>query len=139
MEKKGVDLFAIINLLVAIFAVLIPAIFFYLTSSEEIKTQTYVIFGVMAVVLLLGVFMIYIISKWKQMVKDIKLTKSELGDIKKELNFKDMWNKMEIRLNVLEALYKKDKRGQVLNPYVIWWILILILLYLFLKSIGIFN
>ena len=72
------------------------------------------------------------------MTKDIKDTKRELEDVKKDLNFKEMYNKMEVRLSVLEKLLEKllkGKKGQI-DPRIIIWIILLILLFLFLKSIG---
>ena len=44
---------------------------------------------------------------------------------------------MDVRVKVLEKLIEsKNKRGQI-DPRIIWIIIMLILLYLFLKSIGI--
>ena len=44
---------------------------------------------------------------------------------------------MDIRLRVLEKLFeKKNKKGQI-DARIIWIIIMLILLYLFLKSMGI--
>lgn len=134
------DWLGIINLFVAIIAMVVPTVFLFLNSPENVKNQTYIIFGAIMVVLIIGASMTYIISRWKQMGKDIKATKTELEDVKKEFLFKEMFNKMDVRLSVLENLLGgKNKRGQMIDPRIVFWIILLILLYLFLKSIGFLN
>ena len=140
MAKKETA-FEIINLIFLIMSVVIPLIFFILTSPAEIKTQTYIIFGIIALVLIAGGFVTYVVSKWTSMMRDVKTAKTDIEEIKKDLIFKDLWNKMDIRLNVLENLFfnKKNKKAQTIDPRIIIWIILLILLYLFLKSIGFFG
>ena len=140
MEKKETT-FEIINLLVLITSIIIPSLFFLLTSPSEIKTQTYVIFGIIALVMVVGGFVTYIISKWKGLVKGVKTIKIDIEEIKKDLIFKDLWNKMDVRLSILEHLFfeKKNKKAQTIDPRIIVWIILIILIYLFLKSIGFFN
>lgn len=51
--------------------------------------------------------------------------------------------KIEAKLNMKEEdslimkIIKKDKKGQMIDPKIILWILVAIMVYLFLKSIGI--
>jgi len=124
MEKKETT-FEIINLLVLITSIIIPSLFFLLTSPSEIKTQTYVIFGIIALVMVVGGFVTYIISKWKGLVKGVKTIKIDIEEIKKDLIFKDLWNKMDVRLSILEHLFfeKKNKKAQTIDPRIIVWII----------------
>ena len=65
----------------------------------------------------------------------------EIEEMQKALKVKELFNNMEIRLNVVEKLLDKlyNKRGQLnIDPRIILWILLIILLLLFLKSIGLF-
>jgi len=140
MEEKEKRL-ELINTFALILSIIIPTISLLITSPEEIKTQTYIIFGIIVLVLVIGGFTTYIISRWKKMNKDIHYNKIEMEDIKKDLNFKELWNSIDVRLKVLEnmMLYKKNKRGQAIDPRIIMWILLAILIYLFLKSMGFFR
>ncbi len=45
---------------------------------------------------------------------------------------------MEARIKSLEYLKNKEKKGQI-DPRIIIWIILLILIYLFLKSTGIIR
>jgi len=139
MERNR-DWYDIIGIIIAVTSVIIPIVFFLQTSSEEIKSQTYIIFGVILIVLILITSFTYIISKWNKMSKDVLYTRRELENIKKDLNFNNLSNDIKVRLTVLERLLdmKKNKRGQI-DPRIIWWIILLILIFLFLKSIGVFG
>lgn len=140
MERKEKTL-EIINIIFVFISLIIPSIFFFMTSSEKIKIQTYIIFGIIILALIIGGIISYFISKWKKMGKDIYHVKKDINEMKKDLNFKELWNNMEVRLRVLENILfnKKNKKGQSIDPRIILWILLGILLYLFLKSIGLFK
>ena len=63
-----------------------------------------------------------------------------MNEINKSLKPDEFYNNMEVRLRVLEKLSeKKGKKAQTgIDPRIIYWILLLILLILLLKSIGLF-
>ena len=63
----------------------------------------------------------------------------ETEHIKRSLNFKELFDAVDVRLRVLEKLMERKKGQLGIDPRVLWWILILILLYLFLKSIGVVS
>ena len=78
------------------------------------------------------------------MNENIKNNASEISNIKKSLNFQKLFVGMEKRVIVLEKLidkilYGKNRKGQTIDPRIIFWILLIILLFLFLKSIGFFG
>ena len=130
----------IINLVVMLFSLIAPLAFFVLTSPEEIQTQTYIIFGLIALFFLVGGFITYMFSRWNDMNRNLQKTNKDIEDIKKHLNFRMLWNKMDVRLQVLENLFlKKNKKAQVIDPRIIVWIILLILLYLFFRSVGFFK
>ena len=79
-------------------------------------------------------------SRWNDMNRNLQKTNKDIEDIKKHLNFRMLWNKMDVRLQVLENLFlKKNKKAQVIDPRIIVWIILLILLYLFFRSVGFFK
>jgi len=68
--------------------------------------------------------------------KNIEIIKKDLNIVKGKLNFKEDVAKLNTRLSIIKALLKmKNKRGQI-DPRWILIVIILILLYLFLKSKG---
>ena len=77
------------------------------------------------------------------MCDNIKSNSDDLKDIKKDLNFKELFNKMDKRLSTIEGLFEKinfkiNKKGQMsIDPRIVLWIIMLILFYMFLKSLGI--
>lgn len=83
-------------------------------------------------------------GRWKKMHENISNNGRRIKEIRESLSFKDLFNDIEVRLRVLETwvlgeIKKNKKRGQLnIDPRTILWILLLILLYLFLKSMGIF-
>ena len=69
------------------------------------------------------------------MNENIYKNHKEINEIKTSLNYNKLYNDMDKRLSVIELLLKK-KRG-ALDHRILFWILLAILLYLFLKSVGI--
>ncbi len=128
----------IILIILQIIAILIPTYFFFITSPEEIKNQTIIIFIGTAIILFIGTAIFYFYSRWKMLINNVKENKNEIDIIKKDINTEKLNNDMNVRLKVIEHLLK-NKRGQIIDPRIIFVIIILILLYLFLKSIGIFG
>jgi hypothetical protein len=137
MSEKTLE---IINFIALILSIIIPVVSLLIASPEEIPPQTYIIFGIIVLVFIVGGVITHIISRWKGMTKEISNTKKEMDDIKKDLNFKELWNKMDVRLTILEKMFdKKNKRGQSIDPRIIIWMLLGVLLYFFLRSMGLFR
>ncbi|MBS3091961.1 hypothetical protein J4466_00930 [Candidatus Pacearchaeota archaeon] len=134
MNYNNTDLRDIVSLALAFISVVIPTIFFIISSPDKITNQTLIIFGIIVLSIIIGSFLTYLYSRWKRMSKEIE-------EMQKALKVKELFNNMEIRLNVVEKLLDKlyNKRGQLnIDPRIILWILLIILLLLFLKSIGLF-
>ena len=70
--KKQSDIKDTITIIISLISIIIPSIFFILTSSEEIKTQTYLIFIGILSILIISIFIIYIYSRWKNTMRDIQ-------------------------------------------------------------------
>lgn len=143
--KKVLDLFFQISIL--IFTV-VPVFVLYKTTPTKITAQALIIFGIIIGVFLVAIIFSFVYSKYKKMCKDIEGNKKDLQDIKKELNFKSMFNKMDKKVEVMERVMDKIVIGKIskiksrkgmIDPRVMIWIILLILLYLFLKSMGVIN
>lgn len=127
----------IISLFVAIASILIPSIFFVISAPETIKLQSIIIFGIIVVVVIVASISYILYQGYRKMFKDIQDNKKEIFEMKKSLNFKSLFDSMDVRLRVIEKLLdKKNKRAQI-DPRIIWILLLLLLLYLFLKSVGV--
>ena len=129
----------IIGLFVAIVSIVIPVIFFIISASNDIKSQSIIIFGIIACTVIIISFGYLIYKRYRRLFDDLKDNKRDIHEIKKSLNYKESFNNMDVRVRVIEKLLDKmNKRGQFIDPRIIYIIILLILLYLFLKSIGVF-
>jgi quinol-cytochrome oxidoreductase complex cytochrome b subunit len=131
------------SLIISSIVMIITLFSFFFTSSEEIPPQTYIIFGIIVVVILLGFFIFAIIQKWNGMNSKITGNQEQISEFQKSLNTKKLYDDMDKRISILENLINKlflgkNKKGQAIDPRILFWILLIILLLLFLKSIGIF-
>ena len=128
----------VIGLFVAIIAIIIPAISFILSAPDEIKIQSIIIFGIISVIVIVISFGYLIYKGYKKIFNDLKENKRDINEIKKSLNYHSLFSDMDVRLRVIETLLgKKNRKGQFIDPRIIWIIILLILIYLFLKSIGV--
>lgn len=123
----------VVSLVLSIVALVIPLIIFIVSSPEMINVLNITIFVSIGILLIIFSFFVYFISDFNK-TKDMVYNNSfEITKMKKSLKDKDLLKDMDVRLRVLESL---NKKGQI-DPRIIYWILILILLYLFLKTAGI--
>ena len=130
----------VISLILSLFTLAIPIMFFFISSPEEITIQTTIIFGVIILFILIGSFLYYIYVKWQNMNYNIHKNKAEIEKIRESLNIKELYNNMNTRIKLLEFSNKiKNRKAQIIDPRIIFWILLIILLLLFLNSIGFFN
>ena len=137
-EKKKKDWLTIISNITLLVATVIPLYFLFVISPKQITTQVLVIFGIIIGTIFFTIFLIWVRDKYKKMINDIENNKKELEEIKKDLNFKELFNKMDIRLSVIEELMKNQKRGKrgQVDPRWIAIIILIILLILFLRQVG---
>lgn len=136
MENKDKVANTIVILLTAM-SVAIPLFSIVRTSYKEISAQQYIIFIGMILFIVIGFILYSFHSKWSQMKSSIESNTRKIISIKKDINFKELYNNMEKRLSILEAL-RNSKRGQ-LDPRLPFIIILSLLLYLFLKSSGFFG
>jgi len=123
-----------VSLVLSILALVIPLIIFIVSSPEMITFNMLIVFIFTGIFLLIFSFIIYFIPGWRNINIDLKKNRRDVEEIKKYLKFSDLFKDMEVRLRILEA--NRKKKAQI-DPRIIYWILILILLYLFLKFAGI--
>jgi len=133
-ERKGLGLFLQITSIIFAF---IPLVYLLITSPSQVTAQamSYAISIFVIAVILFAI--ITVINGWNKMKTDIKKNSEDIGEIKKLLDFHNLFSDMKYRLSTMEQKLK-NKRGQI-DPRIIIWILLILLLYLFLKSIGIFR
>ena len=70
------------------------------------------------------------------MTSQVQNTKSEVDAMKRDLNLKKIHDDMEVRLRVVEEFFKRRKGQFVIDPRIIIFIILVILLILFLRSLG---
>ena len=133
-KNRALNVFTII---ISILSLTIPTVIFILTASDNIRAQSINIFGIIAIITI-GFYVIYLMYKgYGNLRNDVQNNKKEITDIKKSLNYKELFDNMNVRVKVLEELIKRyNKKGQI-DPRIIYIIIMLILLYLFLKSVKI--
>lgn len=137
---SDIEIKDLVSIILSILALIVTIFFFFVNSPDNITPQTYIIFGILILLILVGGFVTYLTSKWKRMSNLVDNNKRDIEDIKKAFDFNKLYNDMNVRLNVVETMIrelfnKKGKRGQI-DPRIIFWILLIILLILFLRSIG---
>jgi hypothetical protein len=137
MEQSKEKTVNAVMLLLTSFSVLLPLYFFIKTSSEKISTETYVTFIGILIFLIICIIIYYFYSKWEEATKRSDNNSKAIGDIKKDIKTQSLYNNMEKRLSILEALLK-SKKGHV-DPRILFAIILSILLFLFLKSINLFG
>lgn len=130
----------LVSIILSIIALIITIFFFFVSSPDKITPQTYIIFGTIIILIFVGGFITYVTSKWKRMINIVENNRREVEDIKKAFDFNRLYQDTDTRLRVVESMIKmlfekKGKRGQI-DPRIIFWILLIILLVLFLRSIG---
>lgn len=112
MENKSPEIFEILFQISSILFAAIPVYFLFKTSPKEITNQALIIFGIMVGVFILTIIFSFVYNKYKKMSEDIQYNKNAMEEIKKDLNMKDVFSKFDVRLGIIEGLFKmKNKRG----------------------------
>ncbi len=130
MNENQFKLNDIITLFLSLSALIIPLVIFFLTSPEDVSAQALIIFGIIVIVLFLGLFGFYFYSKWRNIIRSV-------NEIRNSLKEKKLYDDMDVRLRVVESLLKVNRKGQI-DPRIIFWIILIILIFLFLRAVGIF-
>ena len=137
MEEAKNKIANTITIFVTMLSIVLPSFFFIVTSSEKITTQTYVIFIGILMTSIAGIIIYYFYSKWEETTKRTIDNSKTIKDIKRDINTQNLFNDMEKRLSVMEALSKSKKA--MIDPRILFAIVLAILLFLFLKSINFFG
>ncbi|MBL7170310.1 MAG: hypothetical protein ISS48_04780 [Candidatus Aenigmarchaeota archaeon] len=123
--------------IIAVLGILISVYIYYSNPSDETAT-----FFIGVILILIGILysVWYLIDKFKEIEKNTK----EINNIKKKLEIKEEINMTNQRISKLEgwkeaieniAMRRKNK-GQI-DPRIILFIILLIIIFMFLRSQGI--
>ncbi len=117
-------------------ATIIPLILTFTQSFGKIDPQTFIYLGIVIGVALMGIAFAFVYDNWAKIRADVNMNKNDVQELKKSLNFKNVFDGVNTRLKVMETLFK-DKKGEftLVDPRIVITILLLIFLYLFLKSL----
>ena len=143
MRTTNINLKEFITLAIALISIIIPLYFFYITSPDEIRNQAVIVFIGISIVLLISIPIIYFYSQWSFLIRKVLQNSNEIKKLEKDL--KDIISSFELekRLSIMEKLIGniiKNKRSQIrIDPRIIIWIILIILLLLFLKTMGVFG
>ena len=141
MEKKKLDVVKILFLIIAMFTILLqisPP-----RTPEDKATSVIFFFGLLFyIVILYGIS--YFMDKVRSYTDQINQNKKEILEIKEKMSLEKKFNDMDKRISILEVLKKgkKNKKGQlqiILNPRILAIIVLLVLFYLYLRSMGIIK
>lgn len=128
----------IISIAISFIAIVVTIALFYFQEPENIPPVAIILSVTIISFSLVGFIIIYILSRWNDLSRRVENNKKEILEIKKSLKLHELYNDMEKRLSILEKLLEsKNKKGQRgIDPRILYWIILLILLYLLLRSIG---
>jgi hypothetical protein len=137
---KGKWLNMILQITAIVFAA-VPIYFLFFTTTKDITVQALITFGIIIGIFIIGAIFLFVRDKYKKICNDIDTNKTEIGEMKKNLDFKEMFYKIDKRLSKVEGIFEKihfkiDKKGN-LDPSIVIWIALLLLFLLFLRYMGI--
>lgn len=135
-KKPHIDFVTIVTLLVGL-ATIIFQIFPPKTSIDQVRSVIYFL----AILGYIGIlyFVMWVTDRIKSYVDQINKNKQDIQDIKDKMSIEKHFNDIEKRLSVIEALYKNRKGRFAIDPKWIFLIILLILFYLYLRSLGILK
>lgn len=136
-KTPHIDLITIITLLIGL-ATIFFQIFPPKTPIDQVKSVIYFL----AILGYVGIlyFINWVTNRVKLYIEQINKNKEEIQDIKEKMSTEKHFNEIEKRLSLLEALLK-NKKGQWfrIDPKWIFLVILLILFYLYLRSLGILK
>jgi Flp pilus assembly protein TadB len=136
MEKKKlpVDFITIITLLVGL-ATIFFQIFPPKTPIDQVKSAIYFL----AILGYIGIlyFVMWVTDKIKSYLNQINKNSEDIKELKEEMSIQKRFSEIEKRLSILEVL-RKNRRGKfAIDQNLIFLAILLILFYLYLRSLGI--
>lgn len=135
-EKSKIDGFTICTFLVGIFTVVLQ-IYQPHTAQEKAASMGWFVVIIIYIGFLYLVF--YYTKKIKTFFAKIEKYGADIEKINTKMNEEKRFNEIEKKIAVLEVLsVRRGKKGQI-DPRIILFIILLILLYFYLKSIGLIN
>jgi quinol-cytochrome oxidoreductase complex cytochrome b subunit len=126
----------IIGIGLSIITIMITLTIFYLRDPGKISPTTIIISVATLLISFIGVIIITIRSNWNNLSSRVDKNKKEISEINKSIKLQNLYNTMEKRVSILERLMDNKKAQFSIDPQYIYWIILLILLFLLLRSAG---
>lgn len=136
-KKYHIDFITIVTLIVGL-ATIFFQIFPPKTPIDQVRSAIYFL----AILGYIGIlyFVMWVTDRVKAYIEQINKNTQNIQDLKDEMNIQKRFNEIEKRLAIIEALRKNKKgRGFPIDPKWIFLIILLILFYLYLRSLGILK
>lgn len=129
-EKLIQDGANIITLIIAVIA-----IYFQINPPQTAtdKQTSLILFSALLLIFTISYFFINIFKNIKANEQQIDMNTSELRKIKEQMKFDSKLNDLDKRISIFERIM--NKRGE-LDPRVVLIAIMLVLLYLYLRSLG---
>ncbi len=108
------------------------------TAVDQVKSAIYFL----AILGYIGIlyFVMWATDRIKSYVDQISKNKKDIQELKERIETEKHFNEVEKRLSVLEVLLKNKKgRGFSIDPKWIFLFILLILFYLYLRSLGVLK
>ena len=136
-RKSRIDFATIITIIIGL-----AAIFFQIFPPKTIVDQVRSAIYFLAILGYIGIlyFVMWATDRVKLYINQINKNKQDIQELKEKMSIGRHFNEIEKRLAILEALQKNRKgRGFAIDPKWIFLIILLILFYLYLRSLGILK
>ena len=133
LKEKSNIIFQFFSIVILI----IVSIYQLYQANKEVTPQAMIIFAIVIGVTILAIITAYITDKYKNLKTELKENREKMEEIDKRLKQEEKLNEFDKRISILEAI--KNKKGQTIDPRWIITIILIILLYMYLKSIGVIK
>lgn len=132
-KSRSIDWVKNLTLVVAFFTVIFQI---YQPEDQEEKLSSLLWFVAILIYAGIAYAIIYYSGRVKGLVVKINRHEEDIEQIKGKMRETERFAEIEKKIAVLEAINKKNKKGQI-DPKIVLFIILLILLYFYLRSIGV--
>ena len=141
--NKTLGIKEIITITIGVISLIIPSYFFFITSREELRNQAIIVFIGILIFLIIGMTVIYAYTRWSNLTQTVNSNRNKINQIEEDLKDTKSSFKLDKRMAITEELidkFIKNKKAELnIDPQVVIWIGLILLLLLFLKTAGVFG
>ena len=130
LQKLGIIAVIIIGIITTYFQINPP-------QTQEQRTASNTIFFVVLFYIALYFVSDWVTDKVKSYLDKINTNQKDITDLKEKFNLEKRFNEIEKKIEVLNEKMK-NKKGSI-DPRIVIMIILLLLFYLYLRSIGLFG